>query len=241
MISIVIPTFNEGLYIGKLLETITKQTYKDYEVIVVDAASIDSTRKVVNKYKKKIKKLSFLIYKEKGVPKARNYGASKAKGEYILFLDADVLLTKNFLKNIYNEFEERYLDVATCYITPLSKKYIDKILHDVANLALLTGQYLSPRAPGFCIFVTRRLHNRINGFNINCHLAEDHDYVQRGGKLGKFRVLKSSKIPVSVRRLDAEGRKTLVKKYIISEIYKTVKGNEANPPFEYTFGEHGKD
>ncbi len=241
MITIVIPTLNEEKYIGRLLESISVQTFKDYEVIVVDGRSKDNTVGVVEGFKDKMNVRVVSQPKVEVASKiaaARNLGAKESKGDYLLFLDSDVIIINDFLKNMYNEFEERFLDVATCYIIPLSDKYVDKVMHDFANLVYLTGQYLSPRAPGFCIMATKRMFNRIGGFNEHMQLAEDHDFVQRGGKIGRFRVIKSTKIPVSVRRLDEEGRAQLAKKYFVSDIYRIVKGRNSSSPYEYDFGTH---
>ncbi|MBI2647452.1 glycosyltransferase [Candidatus Woesearchaeota archaeon] len=88
MISIIIPTWNEEKYLPKLLECIKKQTYKDYEIIVADANSKDKTREVAKKYNCRIVK--------GGVPAVgRNNGAKVAKGDILLFLDADVTIQKD--------------------------------------------------------------------------------------------------------------------------------------------------
>ena len=82
MISIVIPAYNEERYLPILLDCIKKQTYKNHEIIVADANSTDSTRQIAKKYGCKVVK--------GGMPGiGRNNGAKAAKGEMLLFLDAD--------------------------------------------------------------------------------------------------------------------------------------------------------
>ena len=238
MLSIIIPTLNEGDHIHKLMDSIAKQKFDDYEVIVVDGKSVDNTRDIIKKYKKKIKKLKIIIEPKRGIPLARNIGAKNAKGDYYLFLDADVVLGKDFLEKTTKEFKERDLDIATCYMDPISKRIIDKILHGSVNILFFFTQYFSPRAPGFCIFSTKKIYKKAKGFNEKLKFGEDHDYVQRAGKHGKFRVLKSSVIPVSVRRLDKEGRWNIVKKYVLGEIYRIRHGEITEELFEYEFGSH---
>ena len=77
MISVVIPTYNEERDIGDLLESLAKQTFKNFEVIIVDNYSNDRTIEIVNRFKGRI---NIRIYKIKSnVSKARNFGAEKAR------------------------------------------------------------------------------------------------------------------------------------------------------------------
>lgn len=231
-LSIVIPTMNEEGYLPKLLESIKNQTFKDYEVIVADNNSKDNTIRIAKKYRCRITK--------GGLPSTgRNNGARIAKGDYILFLDADVILPRNFLKKAINEFERRYLEAATCEFIPLSDKKIDKVLHDVSVKFLKTMQYLKPFGPGFCLLVTKRIHNRINGFDESISFCEDHDYVSRISKLAKFRFLNDAKIFVSIRRLEKEGRKKLALKYTKAAVYQLADRKERMKRIEYAFG-HSK-
>ena len=85
-VSVVIPTYNSSQFIVETLESVFAQTYKDYEIIVVDDGSTDNTKEVLQPYTSRIK----YIYKENGGPaSARNVGIKSAQGEYIAFLDSD--------------------------------------------------------------------------------------------------------------------------------------------------------
>jgi len=70
--------------------------------------------------------------------------------------------------------------------------------------------------------------------------GEDHDYVQRGAKVGKFSYLKSHKIFVSTRRLEEEGRWAIIKKYIGVELHLFFLGKVKKQIYEHKFGEHSK-
>lgn len=90
--SIIIPTLNEEKFLPRLLDSIKKQDSKDYEIIVADAGSKDATVEIAKKYRCKIV--------QGGLPaKGRNEGAKIAQGDLLLFLDADVQLPSDFLKN----------------------------------------------------------------------------------------------------------------------------------------------
>jgi glycosyltransferase involved in cell wall biosynthesis len=87
-VSVIIPTYNRAHLIGRAIQSVLKQTYQDFEVIVVDDGSIDNTEEVV----KKIQENRVYYYKHdknKGGSAARNTGISLAKGEYIAFQDSD--------------------------------------------------------------------------------------------------------------------------------------------------------
>jgi glycosyltransferase involved in cell wall biosynthesis len=86
MISIVIPVYNRAHYIKDCIDSVLQQTYKDYEIIVVDDGSTDNVREVLQPYMNIIR----YIYKENGgAASARNEGIRNAKGEYIAWLDSD--------------------------------------------------------------------------------------------------------------------------------------------------------
>jgi len=230
-ISIIIPTLNEERSITPLLQSIKQQTTADYEVIIADAGSTDQTTEIVRQFGATVV--------EGGMPAVgRNRGAQAAQGEYLLFLDADVLLTKSFLAEMISEFEEKELDIASCSVVPLSDKTIDIILHGVANAYISLTQYFYPHAPGFCILIKKSVHDQIGGFDESLKLAEDHDYVNRAQKVGTFRILKNAKIFVSVRRLESDGRFSVSAKYALSEVYRLMKGEIRTDVFKYKFGHH---
>lgn len=93
-ISIIVPTYNYAHFIVDCLESIFSQTYKDFEVIVVDDGSTDDTAQVLEKYKGRIR---YIHQENRGLPAARNTGIRAAQGEYLAFLDSDDLWLPNKL------------------------------------------------------------------------------------------------------------------------------------------------
>lgn len=85
-VSVVIPTYNHERYIAEALDSVLAQTYKDYEVIVVDDGSIDNTREVVESFGAAIR---YIYQQNQRMSAARNTGIRSAHGEYIAFLDSD--------------------------------------------------------------------------------------------------------------------------------------------------------
>src|SRR4030067_2171392 len=88
MISVIIPTHNYKKYIGEAISSVLRQTYADYEIIVVDDGSTDDTGEII---KKNFPEVRYFYIPNQGVSKARNYGIRRARWELIAFLDADDL------------------------------------------------------------------------------------------------------------------------------------------------------
>lgn len=234
-LSIIIPCKNEEAQIPKLLASIKRQTFTDYEVIVADAHSDDGTKKVAEEYGATVI--------EGGMPgPGRNRGALHAKGEYLLFLDADVELSSSrYLEDVLREFDKKKADIATCYVRPASDNPIDHVLHGAYNVYAKVMEQIRPHAPGFCMLVRRDTHVKINGFDEEVVFAEDHDYVQRAAKQGStFRVLESHPIVASVRRLDKDGRLGIAVKYVYGELHMMMKGPMKATPFKYEMGGEAK-
>lgn len=230
MLTIVIPTKNEALYLPKLLDSIKSQTLLPLEIIVADAHSTDQTIRLAEQAGCRV-----VLGGMPGV--GRNRGAKVAHGELLLFLDADVVLANpHFLEQAIQEFEKRGLDFATCDVKPLSQKLFDRLMHQLYNLYVRAFVNIHPHAPGFCIFARRAKHQQMNGFDETITFCEDHDYVLRGSRIGTFGILCSVKIPVSVRRLERDGRLLTALKYILAEFYILLFGPIRNNFFNYTFG-----
>ena len=116
--SIIVPVYNVEEYIDKCLKSIYNQTYKDFEVIVVNDGTKDNSMEYVKKYD------AIVINQEnKGLSAARNIGASKAKGEYIIFIDSDDYIEKDLLKEI-NKSLVNNPDVVRFQIQEVNKEEI---------------------------------------------------------------------------------------------------------------------
>lgn len=230
MLTIVIPTKNEEADLPRLLESIKKQTLQPKEIIVADAHSTDRTREIAASYGARVV--------DGGLPgPGRNRGAEAAATELILFLDADVeLRDPEFLEKSVGEMLERKLDLATCDVFPLSDAWLDHVMHKAYNVYVRAWGDLFPHAPGFCMFVRKDLHHTLCGFDESVLFCEDHEYAHRAAKSGTFGFLRSTKIPVSIRRLDRDGRINIAIKYLLAELHLATLGPIRHDTFKYTFG-----
>lgn len=232
-LSIIIPTYNEEEYLPALLESIGEQDFTDYEVIVADADSEDDTRKIAEEYGCRVV--------EGGMPAAgRNRGAEVARGELLLFLDADLVLTDGYLRDAVEEFESENLGIAITQMIPLSTRRRDKILHEFANRFMILVESIKPHGAGcYGILARKELHERVGGFDESLDFGEDTDYIERIGKISRFRVLRKPRVLVSIRRLEKEGLRNLAFKYTKSTIYDFMGKKVSAGDLKYEFG-HSK-
>jgi len=220
-VSIIIPALNEEKTLPLLLDSIKAQDFNDYEIIVADANSKDETRKIAADHGCRIV--------DGGLPGAgRNLGAAAALGDFLFFLDADVVLPQGFIRNVYEEMQDRFLDLATCEIRPLSNYRLDRVLHRMINLAIILNMRMDPKAFGFCIFVTKRLFNRVGGFDETVYVAEDCDFVKRAAAFRPLHYIASAHVIVSIRRFEKEGRFAYMTKGVKLNLYRTFRGEIRN-------------
>lgn len=104
--SIIVPVYNVEKYLEDCLESILKQTYDDFEVIVVNDGSTDNSQKVIDNYAKRDNRIKAFKKKNGGVSDARNYGISKAKGEYFIFVDSDDTINDKLLEKLDKEIKK---------------------------------------------------------------------------------------------------------------------------------------
>lgn len=234
ILSLIIPTYNEEEYLPVLLESIKQQDFSDYEIIVADADSKDNTVKIAEEYG--------CIVVEGGMPAVgRNNGAKVAKGDYLLFLDSDLKLTEDYLAKVIYEFKMERLGIAITQMKPLSKKTEDKLLHDLANLFMISVEKIKPHGAGcYGIIAKRELHERCGGFNEELTFGEDTEYIERLAKKERFKVLRNAKIGVSTRRLEEEGLATLAKQYGKSTVNDFLGIRTEASDLNYGF-DHGKE
>lgn len=227
-LSIIIPALNEEDYLPELLDSIKRQNFTDYEIIVADADSADRTRDIAE--------MNGCIVVRGGLPaKGRNAGARVAKAELLIFIDADVTIPENFLNSSLNEFKERKLDVAGCSFRTDSKQIFDRAIFGLANTLFLKLEKRWPLAGGCGILVKRNLHEQINGFDERLLGGEDFDYVQCAAKVGRFGILRNKKMAVSARRLDSEGRTGHLLKVLVRGLYP----KKITKPFRINWLNHG--
>ncbi|MBQ1781484.1 MAG: glycosyltransferase [Methanobrevibacter sp.] len=232
ILSIIIPTYNEEEYLPVLLESIEKQSFEDYEIIVADANSTDRTREIAEEHG--------CIVVDGGLPAVgRNNGARVAKGEYLLFLDSDLELTDDYIRNALYEFRMERAGIAITQMLPMSQKVEDKLYHDFANYFMVRVEKIKPHGAGcYGIIARKELHDECGGFDEDLTFGEDTDYIERLAKKDRFKVLRSAKVGVSTRRLEEDGIETLIRQYGKSTVNDFLGKRTEASELDYNF-DHG--
>jgi len=99
LVSIVIPSYNKQKYIGETITSVVNQTYIHWELLIIDDASSDESISIINQFENDKRIQLFQNTNNKGANFCRNFGLQKAKGNYIIFLDADDLISSTCLEN----------------------------------------------------------------------------------------------------------------------------------------------
>lgn len=201
-ISIVIPVYNGEKTIIDSINSVLNQTYKNFEIIIVDDGSTDNTKKILKKIKSD--KIRYYYQNNKGQSSARNLGVSKAKGIYVSFNDADDQWNKNklnifvdFINKVKNKDELGFI-FHDCRITSetfSTKSYFNEMInkHEIKSLTLsrnnkyriLDGSILLYHILGGffitspMIFIKKEIFNKFNGYNENLRYAEDIELFVR--------------------------------------------------------------
>src|SRR3989344_8910763 len=106
--SIIIPTLNEEKFLPRLLESLARQTAKNFEVIVVDGKSKDKTVERAREFEKKLLHLTVIMSPKASLPLQRNLGAKHAAAPWLAFIDADSVLLPNFIERVSEVIETEH-------------------------------------------------------------------------------------------------------------------------------------
>src|ERR1700745_1315700 len=107
--SIIIPLYNRPQEIKELLETLTLQTYKQFEVLVIEDGSKDNAAEIVKVFQDQLD-LKYFVKKNEGQGFTRNYGFERAKGDYFVIFDSDCLIPADYLQIVNDYLETNWLD-----------------------------------------------------------------------------------------------------------------------------------
>ena len=102
ILSIIIPVFNSEEHLQQCIDSVINQSFRDYELIIIDDGSQDDSGLICNKYAEKDCRIKVIHQKNQGVSSARNVGIESASGEWITFVDSDDYLAENYLDIDYS-------------------------------------------------------------------------------------------------------------------------------------------
>jgi len=212
-LSIVIPCKNEEKYIPFLLNSLIKQTYsiKKVPIFIADANSTDNTRKIINNFKKKHELKIKII--SGGFPSyGRNAGAKSSSSKYILFIDADAILSPKAIEKSVFLIKKKNKDCVTVNIFCNSWDIMANILYILNNLCQYFSKFSKPYATGMFMLFRRKKFEELNGFDEKVLYAEDY-FLTKQIERKKFGIA-SSYILESNRRFKKMGYFKIIKMFI---------------------------
>jgi glycosyltransferase involved in cell wall biosynthesis len=188
--SIIIPLYNRPQEIKELLETLTLQTYKQFEVLVIEDGSVNDAEVIVNSFTNQLN-IRYFKKPNEGQGFTRNFGFERAKGDYFIIFDSDCLIPANYLETVNNSLASNYLDAyggpdgAHSSFTPTQKAISYSMTSPFTTGGIRgnkkgIGQF-HPRS--FNMGVSRQVWEKAGGFIIT-RLGEDIEYSIRIHSLG---------------------------------------------------------
>ncbi|MBU2952153.1 glycosyltransferase family 2 protein [Tamlana agarivorans] len=131
LVSIIVPCYNQARFLNESLQSVLNQTYTNWECIVVNDGSSDNSEEVINQWVKKDSRFKYLCKKNGGPSSARNSGIRMSSGSFILPLDADDYLSKDYLFKVVPELlNNEYLGIVSCY-TKFFKGDLNNTFYDL--------------------------------------------------------------------------------------------------------------
>ena len=177
--SVIIPLYNKAPYVKKALETVCAQTYRDYEIIVINDGSTDNSAILAEEYLNRVEGISYKILSQQnaGVSAARNNGVAQASGEYLAFLDADDWWEPTYLEKMAKLIEDYpeaglyasnyvyYKPGKTHVALNIPTGYINypKAYYESGAMPIWTGAAI----------ISRKVFDEMGGFPVGIKLGED--------------------------------------------------------------------
>ncbi len=189
MISIVLPTYNGEKYLACSIESILQQTYGDFELIIVDDCSQDSTLEIMQKYASQDHRIKIIHNNiNKKLPASLNIGFAQAKGEYLTWTSDDNIFHATALEKLISALEMNK-EIGVVYglynFIDENEDIVGKTTMDSLNVRRIYGG----NPIGACFMYTREVHEKLNGYDESKFLVEDYDFWLRAKRYFKFYLL----------------------------------------------------
>lgn len=205
-LSVIVPTLNEGKYLKSTLESLSSQTHQDFELIVKDGLSTDNTVAIAREY-------ADLVISEKDISigDARNQGVEHAKGDILVFLDADTTLDKYALEIIAEDFNLYNIVLLLPKYGPRKERAsaISRTQEDVARFLIGFENFWRKYVDGFCggmlMPVDASTFRKVGGFDRRLACCEDIELSYRLRKVGNVMNDYRVKAYFSIRRFILSG------------------------------------
>ena len=171
--SIILPTFNRANYLEKSINSVITQTFKNWELLIIDDGSIDETFEIVEIYLQNDDRIKYLKHKNKKLPISLNTGIQISSGKYVTFLGSDDEYKSDHIKLRFTEMEKNpNIDSLHGGLEIIGDEFV-KDKNDLTKLI-----HLDDCKVGGTFFGKREMFIKLNGFR-NLNYAEDSDFYER--------------------------------------------------------------
>ncbi|MGB2762530.1 MAG: glycosyltransferase [Minisyncoccales bacterium] len=191
LVSIILPTYNRGTYIRRAVGSVLSQTYKEFELIIIDDGSTDETPKIISEFKRKNTRVKCITNKPNiGLVKSLNKGIKNAKGKYIARIDDDDSWCDSQKLEKQVEFLENNVDYiavggGVIKVDAAGKEIARHLLSendkDLKNSMLLNNSFVHSS-----VVFRKEIWEKVGGFDETLDFSEDWDLWLRFGQLGNF-------------------------------------------------------
>lgn len=179
MVSVIVPVYNAEKYIGRCIESLIVQTYKDFELILIDDGSKDKSLRICHDFAQKDGRIKVYAQENRGVSATRNRGIQLAKGEYILFIDSDDYIKPQMIYNMLSKMISNDSDIVICGSIEIYSDHKNEIIPEIegrVELEELGQKYPKIFSTSLINSPTNKLYRRnkiCNYFEEDMSLGED--------------------------------------------------------------------
>ena len=184
MISVIVPVYNVEKYLSQCIDSILQQTFREFELILVDDGSTDNSGNICEEYLSKDARIQVIHQKNQGLSAARNHGLDVAKGEYITFVDSDDALSSYYLESLFRGIKDTGASISMCSFLRFENeqvaeqqcdmKYRTDDWREKCLLLNKSAKYCIVCAKLYCSFLFEKFR-----FTNGCKCNEDEDIIYK--------------------------------------------------------------
>lgn len=206
-LSIIIPALNEERCLPLLLEDLARQTFRDFEVILVDGKSEDNTVAKARSFAQRFRQFTVLTSDKRNVSFQRNLGSRNAQADWLVFMDADNRLPAYFLQGIKYRLDSLNPDILTSWISTDTDNKKEQTVATAINLFIeIQKNTNQPYTMESMLCFKKTAFFRLNGFDPALPWGEGNDLLRRAKRKNlRYEVVHEPRYTYSLRRLRKQG------------------------------------
>ncbi|WP_424494767.1 glycosyltransferase family 2 protein [Salinimicrobium sp. GXAS 041] len=180
LVSIIIPTYNRAHLIGETLDSVLAQTYANWECIVVDDGSTDTTKELLERYCKRDKRFRYYLRptnRPKGANACRNYGLEMSKGAYVNWFDSDDLMTTDHIGTKVMAIENSHKDFVVAQMANFNNGTVNQVKYKIREHGISAENFILRTILWYtCDIIIRRSIAEKISFNETIMFWQDYNY-----------------------------------------------------------------